>query len=802
MDCTFQENSIMRPINTTAPREAESAACDLQQRARALKKGESPDFTKCIRKTRKRYERAGKDPGDDCTQFESEFDGLRPTTVSLAEAWGDELSTGMANEIAAAPGCQALRWKHAGALARCLARSPDASITCEARFLPKYDAVASRRGCVVPAQDGSAAINLTHVMIGEIEQAIARGATPSTGNPCVSTADCGDGQACISGTCLPEACAENNGGCEAFSKCLQGPVDAVCGGCPHGYQLDPVDETGCRPEVRVTADPVYLGATEPPSCGVRIAWRSAMEVGVPAVSYYEIHRNGEFLAERTIPIYEDWSAGPGQHDYAIVSVHADGTRTRQSAPAQIFTIGCDDLTDPAGYRIRDIDLWSSPSSCTQATVQIWSPDVATYPVWGVRYFVNGRKTSEDITDYGGTFPDADNWHGLDALVPDRVNVFSFAPFYDEDGTKVGPLAEASVQTRSCLELGNLGLKDVAVVLARPKDHPAPNPFDVAYAEGVFNDFEYSARAYFDEVSRGGLQIQATVFDWVELPGTIDQYCPQVDDVDGVPTGFIPYCDRSAMQRDAAAELAARSGVEVGTFDYTAYVFAGVSQGGYGGWGEMVLSSNFLETRVIVHEFGHIFGLAHSGYWMCGEAPENVAPDIYEPRADGCRLATYGSGYCAMAAGLYHYNMLHQIRAGFLDESYVQRIEEPGTYTLQALGTAAPTGPLALRIPLYRDVSYLLEYRRAQGFDGISTPPDYASGIPRAPFVEGVAVWFIPEDFSGLDSYSVETGPFGAPLIVRPEEEFHDQYRGVRVRWVEQVDAEHARVSIEFEGSGE
>lgn len=816
----------------------DAVGCRLREEAKSLKKGKPADFSKCQRKTSKGLYKVTGDRRIGCSQLTAHFGAFRSAIGTASSQLVDSLHVGMDTEIANQPKCQALRLKHTSLLARCRARNPYDAEECEARFAPKYDGVSSRGTCGVPIQDSTSAAALMQIAIDELAQTIDEQANPTcpdqiscgAGEVCVDGACveqtctptngvCGAGELCVDGACVDNSCNQLTGGCatgeicvegacvedlcatsglqcEAFSRCEQDSTGAQCGACPHGYEPDPVTATGCRPLLRVSAAPVYLGASDPPSCGVRLTWKNAMEVGVPDAVGYEIFRDGVHIADRAIPIYEDWTAGPGEHSYTVVSIHADGTRTLPSPPATISNLGCDFLTDPDGYRVTNPVITAHSWRCTSSQVTFNQPEVSTFPVWGLRYFINGKQKRYDVTDYGGFFPAQDGWGGTDRMRPGSTNVYSFAPYYDEAATKIGPMREATVDVLACNELGNMEPTELSVLIARPRDFPEPEPFDVDWARGLMDDYPHSARAYLHEVTYGQLQTNSTVFDWLELPGTIESYCPETRVVDGVVYGFLPRCDTNAMEADARAAAASQYGFDSAHFDNFVYVFDGTTRGGYGGGNVMTLSSQSFNVETVVHEFGHNLGLAHSGFWQCSSAPEYVGEDIYDPRSGGCWNYVYGAGYDSMAVRIWHYNAYHKLMAGILDESAFERVETPGTYTLKALATDSPTGTMGLRIPLYGDVYYLLEYRQARGFDSLASMPDYV-GIDRPPMVEGVAVWLVlDESRTGGDSYIIQDGSF--QLMVRPGVDFYDPYRGIRVSWIEQSGDDHARISIEFE----
>lgn len=771
----------------------ENVSCYVRRQSKAVKSGTAPVYRKCNAKLTKALDKVARERTADCTGLGGHWNALGNVANDFGVELNGSLAEGMEGEIAIAPKCQALRMKHASLLTRCIARGPGLTADCFTQYGPRYDAVAERPLCGAPTHDATSALALLQSIGDRIDAAIAE---RSSLEACSVFTGCTGAQLCIQGYCFADECAQNNGGCGPFSVCRQGVAGVRCGECRHGYEPDPVAAGECRPLIRATADPIYLGADVPPSCGVRIEWVQAMEVGVPAAIGYEIYRDGVYIADRALPPYEDWTADPGEHAYSVASVHADGSRTQPSAAALIDTAGCDGVTDPDAYRIKDASITPSGGRCARSNVSFYRPEVSPYPTFGVRRFLNGRHTLSDRDYSGGEFPLRDGWGGIDPLVPDATNLYGFAPFYDEEATKVGPIIEATVETESCADSGHMGFKQVAVVLLRPAEFPRAAPFDTAFVRGVFDDYEYSTKAFLDEVSYGQLEIQSTVFDWIELPDTIDQYCEELEDDGGVTVGKWFSCDTHRMWMDGQAALASEADVDLSTYDKVAYLYDGTTHGASAGGDLIHLSVPAFDTETVAHEYGHTMGLAHSGFWRCSGIDPHVGADIYEPRGEDCWPYVYGDGYDVMAVRLRHFNIWHKIRAGILDESSVQRINASGVYTLKAVASETPDGVMALKIPLYGNVSYMLEYRNAQGFDGLDNHPDYAANNPHT-LVEGVAVWFVLDDFASGDTFAVKES-WTAPLSIRPGKDFYDPYRNIRVSWIEQVDAEHARVSIEFE----
>lgn len=215
--------------------------------------------------------------------------------------------------------------------------------------------------------------------------------------------------------------------------------------------------------------------------------------------------------------------------------------------------------------------------------------------------------------------------------------------------------------------------------------------------------------HYRESSFGATWLSGRVEGWLTLP--IDQTC-------------------STEAIDAAGRAAAqRAGISLEGFHRIVWLFPGIGCGyaGSATWGgtpATVWLNGTVDLRVVVHEFGHNLGLAHSRSIDCGAT------------SVGCATPTYGGDWIDSMDGgrAGHFNGFQKERLGWLPGGDVLAVASSGTYAIDVFELPS-SAPKVLKIPKGLDpVSggpswYYLEYRQPWGFDNVlAEGTNWTSGI--------------------------------------------------------------------------
>lgn len=133
---------------------------------------------------------------------------------------------------------------------------------------------------------------------------------------------------------------------------------------------------------------------------------------------------------------------------------------------------------------------------------------------------------------------------------------------------------------------------------------------------------------------------------------------------------------------------------------------------YGGLGSIGGDRHWINgtnnTNIILHEFGHNYGLYHSNYWDITQTlPGDY--DVPSSREYGDIFDRMGSG----SAPEGHFNHFHKNRLQWMPDSKVAEPTADGTFRIyrfdHANATANPT--LAVKVPMGGDVYYWVGYRQ-------------------------------------------------------------------------------------------
>jgi hypothetical protein len=131
----------------------------------------------------------------------------------------------------------------------------------------------------------------------------------------------------------------------------------------------------------------------------------------------------------------------------------------------------------------------------------------------------------------------------------------------------------------------------------------------------------------------------------------------------------PDCDPRAIAA-TAREAAAAAGFDPARYDRFVFVFPRIDCpfGGLGS-GEQTWINGALNRKVVAHELGHTYGLAHANSWECSGARN-------------CRVVEYGDPYSTMGFGEGDFNVFEKSFLGWLTN--VARPTQSGSYQLDRI----------------------------------------------------------------------------------------------------------------------
>jgi Gametolysin peptidase M11 len=127
----------------------------------------------------------------------------------------------------------------------------------------------------------------------------------------------------------------------------------------------------------------------------------------------------------------------------------------------------------------------------------------------------------------------------------------------------------------------------------------------------------------------------------------------------------PECDARAIAA-TARDAAAAAGFDPGRYDRFVFVFPRIDCPWRGlGSGEQTWINGAPDRKVVAHELGHTYGLAHANSWECGFG--------------ACRVVEYGDPYSTMGFGEGDFNVFEKSFLGWITN--VARPEQAGAYQL-------------------------------------------------------------------------------------------------------------------------
>ena len=326
-----------------------------------------------------------------------------------------------------------------------------------------------------------------------------------------------------------------------------------------------------------------------------------------------------------------------------------------------------------------------------------------------------------------------------------------------------------------------GPKRIAVILVNFADNRAA-PYTPAFANSVAFTNANSVAAYYGEVSHGLVSLSGDVLGWYQLPDTSAS------------------CNWSQWATDAD-QAATAAGADIASYDYRVYAFPTVAAcSGWAGLSYMpgtqawLQGSSGMSLHVLAHELGHAFGTHHANSYACTENGVRVS---LSSNAANCTSTEYGDPWSVMGGVTSRRQDTSFSRAnfGWLTVANTLDVTGNGTYTIDPLGPADPSGVQALRIPRDATTYFLLEFRQPYGasFDNFSSA-DAA--------VKGVMVRIVPSYSTLSQSQLVDTTPAtssfeDAPLTVGRS--LHDPLSNITITTTA-VSSTGASVTVDLGGA--
>ncbi len=208
---------------------------------------------------------------------------------------------------------------------------------------------------------------------------------------------------------------------------------------------------------------------------------------------------------------------------------------------------------------------------------------------------------------------------------------------------------------------------------------------------------------------------------------------------------------SELHADARAAFTALStGIDLNAFDIVGIHFPDINIG-YAGLATLGGGNHWLQnttsTKVIVHEFGHNYGLSHANYWDTGGSTVIGAGSEIE----------YGDTYDTMGDGNGDFHIQGKTRLNWIPSSEWLYVSSTGTYRLYRFDQGVlNTNDKAIRLTKASNEYYWLGYRRDFTSNNVLQKGAYI--VWQRPFeTNSVLIDSTPSSADGKDDAGISMG---------------------------------------------
>lgn len=274
------------------------------------------------------------------------------------------------------------------------------------------------------------------------------------------------------------------------------------------------------------------------------------------------------------------------------------------------------------------------------------------------------------------------------------------------------------------------------ILGGPPSNPPIRPAPEDVQSYLFDQDNGQFQKFYNEMSHGKVTYTGDVFGWYEMPGDGDD--PEYQGSYGPCTIREAYANSAehAIFEDRFQDILDYYSVDLSLYNTVIFLTECDEYGSIGGYASLVPIDIFgndyhhIEIKghptrfsftgpsdyvnfpdyvgILNHELGHTFGLPHANSFDCGT---NVM-------SGNCSTIDYGSPFDRMGYpdGSSIFNFRAQKKVGWIDESQILNINQPGSYYVGNLQTENGVVAANISYPGTKYPIFSVEHRKADGFD--------------------------------------------------------------------------------------